>query len=374
MDITIERLREGDEGARAEQVRQAFGRQEPPDPDRPHPGAEGVLGAYAGDRLVAGLTLLDQGQFFGGLAVPSGGIASVAVAADARGNNVARRLMREAFARLRARGHALSVLYPTTASLYRSVGYEVAGIHAMTNVAVGELPSRQPDDHEVRPADFATLRTAYESVAPQYDGWLVRTDLRWRVIEHDFARAKEPSAIYASYRDDELVGAVAYRQVPGDGRPVDLSATHLFARDRQALRSILALLGAHGTMAGTMRTPLPEWQLVTAVDQSQRLRRNFAMLWMLRLLDAPAAIAARGYNPHVQLELDVEIVDDVIAENNGRFVLRVRDGRGSLEPGGRGELRIDVRDLAAAYSGWRSDHAALRAAFCGRSPTLVDFF
>jgi len=127
-------------------------------------------------------------------------------------------------------------------------------------------------------------------------------------------------------------------------------------------------------MAGSMRTPVPEWELQAAVDNGQRVRRTFAMPWMVRLIDAPTAVAQRGYNPHVDVEVELELTDDVLAHNSGRFVLRVRDGAGSLEAGGRGLLTLDIRELAAAFTGQLALDPRLSAAFCGQRPTLVDFF
>ncbi len=51
--------------------------------------------------------------------------------------------------------------------------------------------------------------------------------------------------------------------------------------------------------------------------------------WMLRLLDAPAAVAARGF-PAVDLAVPLQITDDLRAANSGRWELTVRAGSGSL--------------------------------------------
>jgi predicted acetyltransferase len=202
----------------------------------------------------------------------------------------------------------------------------------------------------------------------------VRGDDRWTIIAYDFDKSPQPSAAYVAHREGRLVGAVAYRQVAGERRSVDLMAGQLLAVDRPAARAILALLGAHGTMAGALRTPLPEWELQAALDNGQRTRRTFAMPWMIRIVDAAAAIAQRGYNPHVDVEVGLELSDDLFAHNDGRFVFTVRKGVGALEPGGRGELALDIRELAAAFTGQRPGDPRLAAAFAGRPPSLVDFF
>jgi predicted acetyltransferase len=282
-------------------------------------------------------------------------------------------MMREALDRRHAGGCAISERYPTTAPLYRSVGYEIAGHHGISQIDIGDLP-RATGTTTFTPVSIGDLRDAYDAVACRHDGWLVRNDARWSIVSYDFDKSPQPSAAYLAHRDGRLVAGLAYRQIPGERRSVDLMASQLFAIDRGALREVLALLGAHGTMAGSMRTPLPEWELQAAVDNGQRVRRTFAMPWMVRLIDASAAVAQRGFNPHVEVEVEIEVSDEILPHNNGRFVLRVHDGQGSLEPGGRGTLPLDIREFAAAFTGQRTLDPRLSAAFGGQPPTLVDFF
>jgi GNAT superfamily N-acetyltransferase len=87
--------------------------------------------------------------------------------------------------------------------------------------------------------------------------------------------------------------------------------------------------------------------------------------WMLRLLDAPAAIAARGF-PATDLAVPLQITDDLRAANSGRWELTVRAGAGRLSryrtgevhapadpacPGGQAPLALGARGLAALYAG-----------------------
>ncbi|NNJ09947.1 sterol carrier protein domain-containing protein [Chloroflexales bacterium ZM16-3] len=81
--------------------------------------------------------------------------------------------------------------------------------------------------------------------------------------------------------------------------------------------------------------------------------------------------------------------DELLPWNNGRFVLRVRDGGGQIERGGQGRLRLDIRDIATLYSGYYTpqelryagkidgDLASLTAAaqiVMGPRPWLPDMF
>jgi predicted acetyltransferase len=121
----------------------------------------------------------------------------------------------------------------------------------------------------------------------------------------------------------------------------------------------------------------------------QRAEVLLARDWMLRLVDVAAALAARGYPPGLQGELHLAVSDEVLPANNGRFVLRVAGGRGAVLPGGTGRVRLDVRELAAIYSGHMapadlrfrgdidgpaSDMALLGALFAGPRPWIADMF
>ncbi|HEV8296428.1 MAG TPA: GNAT family N-acetyltransferase [Acidimicrobiales bacterium] len=374
----IETLRAGDEGARDELTRLAFGRGEPIDPQRPRAANDQVMAVYAGDRLVGAATFFDEAQWFGGRAVPCGAVASVCVAPDQRGQRLAQRMVGEALQRMRARGDAISALYPTTASLYRLLGYEIAGWWSLTDAPLGALAARPALDPKIAlsPGSFSDVDPLYDRVAPNHDGWLQRSPRFRATSRFDFDAGHEAKAVYRAERDGDLVGLIAYREVrEGSGRTFDVATSQLVALDGGALRALLDLVVAHGTMADALRTNLPADLLVHAIPHAQLLRRRFQFPWMLRIVDAPRAIAARGFAPQLDLEIHLELEgDDTLTDNNGRYVLRVKDGAGTLVPGGRGTHVLDVRELAAAYTGLGGVDPELRLAFAGRPPTLVDFF
>ena len=113
--------------------------------------------------------------------------------------------------------------------------------------------------------------------------------------------------------------------------------------------------------------------------------------WMLRLLDAPAAIGGRGFPAGVAVDVPVELTDAQLAGNAGRFRLAVADGAGALEPDRpprpplraraerpRRALRRDADEHAAPrrprrLGGRPDDDAALDAAFAAR-PFMLDYF
>lgn len=87
--------------------------------------------------------------------------------------------------------------------------------------------------------------------------------------------------------------------------------------------------------------------------------------------------------------MHLEVRDDLLAENNGKFILSVANGRGEVTSGGKGELQLDIRGLAPLFTGLFTPHqlqvtgkleateSALAAAtqiFAGVSPWMADFF
>jgi predicted acetyltransferase len=111
--------------------------------------------------------------------------------------------------------------------------------------------------------------------------------------------------------------------------------------------------------------------------------------WLLRVVDVAKALEKRGYPSGLQAELHLEVQDDLIAENNGRFILSVSQGQGEVTRGGTGELKLHIRELAPLYTSLFTPYqlqltgrlegteTALDKAtqlFAGVSPWMPDFF
>src|SRR5688572_29842589 len=112
-----------------------------------------VIGAFEGERLLATGAALPLAQLFGGRAVPMGGLASVAVVPDRRGEGLATRVCQEALRAMRARGEVISTLYPASTRLYRGLGWEVAGFYAWHKLVPSTLHALPaPERKVVRPA------------------------------------------------------------------------------------------------------------------------------------------------------------------------------------------------------------------------------
>src|SRR4051794_19868629 len=110
-------------------IREAFGDLPPgttpqsPD-DHPRPGYH-AYGTFDDDHLVARLATRGYHSWFGGSAVPSGGIAGVVVTAERRGTKLLDELFRVALDDgLRGGGEAGSPMFSTPPGIYPKFGYK----------------------------------------------------------------------------------------------------------------------------------------------------------------------------------------------------------------------------------------------------------
>lgn len=354
---------------------------------------EDTVAAYRGLRMVGTVAVQDFHQWFGGREVPCGGVAGVTVAPDQRGRGLARTMLVEAVARMQARGQVVSSLFPTTASLYRSLDWEIAGWWAQTAVAVADLP-RPTGAVEWAPTthDDAGLVAVQAACAGGRDGWVVPPTRYWQAQAARRQAAPEPSWSWIGHRDGAPVAAVVYGYKTSERGLFDLDVGLVAGVDGPALTDALAFLGANGTTADRAVTTLPVRLLARHLAEGSRTASTFDWPWMLRLVDLPGAVAARGWPSGVSVEAHLDLAGTGAAHPGapaGRWVLRVADGAATCEPGGDGSLAVGAGDLASLYAGGVDPAAlaadgrmvgadagtlsGLRAAFAGE-PTLPIFF
>ena len=268
--------------------------------------------------------------------------------------------MRELITEIHRDGTALSTLYPATTTLYRRMGYEQAGQHIEHRFPATRFPSRKAP-LSVRPyttADFESVKKCYSRHAIHQDGALDRGPYIWdRVLEPRTTAAtgyviEEPSV------DGGISGYLFFTQQ----RPVafgrhEVHVSDMVANTPAAAASLLSFLGEFGSMAEDIvfRAGVIH-PLFSLIDEPRYLRLEFKDYWMLRITNTQAALAARGYPAGLSQRLELDVTDDLIAENSGRFTLTVEAGTPTVTRGGSGSLRTGIQGLAQLFSGQFSPH------------------
>jgi len=364
------------------------------------------LGAFIGDRLAGGAMFNDMRQWWCGQPVPMAGVSSVRVAPEDRGRGIGRLLLTALLDEIAAHGYPLSVLYPATMPLYRSLGWELAGSRYTALIPARSLFGLAPPD--LAPSPAGSGLPAIRRAGPGDVEAVLAVMGRVREAARDcgpitwdaaVGRWLADPGIYAYLCDD---GFLVYRWHHGNG---DLIVEGAEALSAASLRAFWSQLGAHASVAEKVYARVGPadafWWLTRERDADVEHRS----MWMLRVVDAPAAIAARGFPAVVSLTVPLLIADPARPANSGRWDLTVAGGKGSLtaasaapaqlaparpaDPAPLAEpVALGPRGLAALYAGTPvvtlrqaglasggspEDDAALDAAFAATPYMLDDF-
>lgn len=200
-------------------------------------------------RLAGALRTYRLSMHLWGRAVPTMGLAGVAVAPDFRRRGIGRKMCLEALKIARDRGDVLCALYPFRASFYRNLGFALAGEYHRYRFDPADLPIYPGwDSVERAPDEEAELaREIYARVAPAANGLLDRTERMF-----SFLRL---AGVYLYVYRDARGRATGYVVVRGRGGPPErsrLRVIELVAADREAYLALLGWLSVQRDQWGTI--------------------------------------------------------------------------------------------------------------------------
>ncbi|GLZ41794.1 GNAT family N-acetyltransferase [Actinokineospora sp. NBRC 105648] len=341
--------------------RLSFGGPAEPPADWPEPAGawQGFVGEL--DSAIAGfLRVYAYRQFFGGVAVPMGGIASVCVYPHARGSGIAGALLEKSLHDMRERGQPVSTLFPYVLPIYRRYGWEHVGTADTTLLPLAELAATPRATAPVRPAttdDLSDLHACYLRSAAKVDGMLDRS-----APVFDLAAPLRQDVATVVPGEHGIRGYLTAKRPDGEV----LKVLDLVADDVDAAHALLRQLAswAGGLSEATIR--VIDRTLLDLVVPSAMRRSAEVDDFMLRVVDLPAAIAARGW-PAVayarSFSVDVEVVDQHAPWQAGRWRLTHEAGTVICERGGEGAVQLSARALGPWYAGSATTASLRQAGF-----------
>lgn len=352
---------------------------------------EDTLAAKANDRAYESM--------IGGRPVPTAGVAGVAVAPEYRGRGLARRVLRHLLARARDRGAAIATLFRTSPALYRSLGFEnVAELRTIELPASAIAGLRRPEAVALRRAvlaDVPAARAVYDAAAAESSCLLTRVGQSFPV--DDAAWLAQPGEVtLAVDAGGQVIGYARWVRGAGYGPGVVLSVTDMHALTGDGYAALLAMLGSFSAVTPLIRLSSSGTDPITWFVPGDGWAVTSVQPYLLRVLDVPAAVAARGWPAGVDGSVRLRVRDPVCPWNDAPFVLEVSGGEGRLRPDERGSADgpapscLDSRGLAVLYAGGvppamlrragllrdgsASDDAFLASAFAGPQPAILDYF
>lgn len=339
-----------------------------------------VLGVLAGDTLLGTAYYHDLQQFWHGRSLPMAGVASVNLAPEHRGRGLGRALMTELLSVIADRGYLLSALYPSTMPLYRSLGWELAG-----GLYQAVIPARSLASLLAGPLAPAADSgpPAIRRAGPQDAAEIVAVSCRVHQAARDCGPVVRDAASIASLLDGEgrygylaPDGFLSYRWRRGHA---EISVSSVLAGSAATARALWQIVGSHASMADTVRAAAGPQDAISWLTSEPDVGLVRSDQWMLRLVDAPAAIAARGYPAAVSLRVPVQLDDPARPSNSGPWLLEISGGQGALTKAGEragvpagAPVLLDARGLAALYSGTPVATLRLAGLAAGGDPAADD--
>ncbi len=234
--------------------------------------------------------------------------------------------------------------------LYRSLGWELAGhtyeavlparsLRTLTRsagAATVSLRRAAPGDVAAVRAVHAEVHVAARDCGPL--GWDDVTTRQWLADDELFSYLAED-------------GFLAYRWHEGHH---EIVVERAIAGSQATTSALWTLVGSSSSIAQTIRVRVSPAEPFVLLMSERDLQLAGDDQWMLRVVDAQAAVAGRGFPAGLELTAPIRLQDARRAENAGDWTLAVSDGNGSLErsqTAAADPLTLDACGFAAVYAG-----------------------
>jgi predicted acetyltransferase len=328
-------------------VDHAFNATYPTEPEQDHDllifEFDRTLAAFDGSDMVGTTCVFSMQMSVPGGMIPVAGVSGVAVLPSHRRRGILSSLMHQQLSDIRDRGEAVAALFASEAAIYGRFGYGVATLQLdlMIHRGDGRVPVTapgagvwrdRPGAPRLRLADpqdaRAELAAVFAAAVPARPGMPVRDERWWDFWlwdpEHRRDGFSKETCVIA---EDETGprGYALYCAKPDYdeyGIPNgELRVREMVANDPAAAAAIWNdLLGRDLIARVRARMRPADEPLLHLLPDLRRARPRIADGMWIRLVSVPEALAQRCYACPV--DVVVEVTDDILAENQGRWRLR----------------------------------------------------
>ncbi|HKS49199.1 MAG TPA: GNAT family N-acetyltransferase [Amycolatopsis sp.] len=299
----------------------------------------------------------------GGNRVPMAAVTGVGVRANRTRRGVLTELMRTQLRELHTRGVPVAMLYASEGRIYGRFGYGIATrtrdyrVDRRRAVLRPEVPTGGEIDLLGVDGIFERLPRIYDALPHTRPGMMTRPPYWWAAFERHARKAENPIVAAVHNGPDGPDGFVVYtteRSRHGDPGVLDVISMH--AANAETFAGLWRyLLGVD--LVDVIRlegrpADEPTALLFTDARMCAPIAGEDDDAW-LRLVDVPAALAAREYEGE---SVVIEVVDPVLEANSGRYLVSSGQVVRTGEPAG---FRLGVDALAMLYFGaWRASALA----------------
>jgi predicted acetyltransferase len=326
--------------------------------------ADRAFAAYDGERIVGTAGTFSFELTVPGGMVPAAGVTIVGVHPTHRRRGILRQMMRAQLDHVRERGEPVAILWASEGGIYQRFGYGLATMRLGINVERHRNAYRLPHEPAgtVRFVDVDEAKRVFppifDAVRPHRAGFFGRSRAFWdsEVFHDPEHRRGGAGPAWHIVHDGQsgLDGYARYRikeQWDDSGPKSAVIVSELMAVTPAAQLDLWRFL-----MDIDLMTRVESWNqpaddpIVLSVSEPRALNMTSGDALWLRVVDVAGALAARRYRTDGRLV--VELTDEFMPHNAGRWALDVAHGAATVEPAtGEADIACDVTDLAAAYLG-----------------------
>ncbi|MFD9890564.1 GNAT family N-acetyltransferase [Amycolatopsis sp. NPDC059027] len=319
----------------------------------------------------------DEATVPGGAWVPMAAVATVGVRADRTRRGVLSAMMAEQLGDFARRDVPVAMLHASEATIYGRFGYGVStrGRDYVIDRHRARLRSDIPVSGEISLLDLETSLTSWERLYRGLDhprpGMLARSATSWAISGNFHRKFTAPVTTAVHHGPDGVDGFAVYTvSRTGRDEAATMDLTMLYSATPQAFAGLWRYL-LSVDLVDRIRTearPLDEPIDLLLTDPRQVTTTCLADESWLRLVDVPAALAAREYRGDDPVVL--EVTDPLLPTNSGRYRISADGAARTADPAA---LRLDVGTLAMAYLGtWRPSTLASAGRIEARDPAALE--
>lgn len=326
--------------------------------------ADRAFAAYDGDRIVGTAGTYSFELTVPGGMLPAAGVTIVGVHPTHRRRGILRQMMSAQLDHVRERGEPIAMLWASEGVIYQRFGYGLATMRLGVSVERHRNAFRLPHEAAgtVRILDLDEARRAlpplFDAVRPTRPGFFGRTPAFWDAeFFHDPEHRRDGGSAAWYVLHEGPAGPDGYaryrikHQWDDTGSKSTVVISELLATTPAAHLDLWRFLMDIDLMARveSWNQP-PDDALVLAVAEPRALNPTLGDALWLRVVDVPRSLEGRAYRSDGRVVL--EITDELMPDNAGRWSLTVSDGTAGVERStDASEIACDITDLGAAYLG-----------------------
>lgn len=328
-----------------------------------------VVVAEENQHIAADLHLRPYTLNLRGNSMPVDYMVGVATHPAARGRGIASKLLKNAFRISRSRGKSAVILMPSDASFYMPLGCSFYVQQWERSAApewlarIGEKPEKAMTVSS--PDEWHILASVYEKFTEKRNGFTQRNEKTWRTfIEGQLNEG------YIAVTGDET-GPTGYLCYGIDGRRLIANEmAYVSDRGRRGLYAFMA--GHRGSIDRcTWYEPLDDCSFYywpNGAEHTYIENRTFPFM-MARITDPVGVIDGLPCEKQIHGEYSFQLVDPVLSENNGIYMVRAEDGEiHALQDDIFYKLRLHIEDTSGIDLG---NHIP-EPSFCMNVNTLAE--